>query len=1089
MRNLTKSQKAALAGKGKLVLAGAGSGKTTVLTEKYVALLENSDFHPRDLVAMTFSRKAAANLQAKIHAALLQRQRTDSAREEHWRAQRDRMPWARIGTIHSICAGMLRAFPLEAEVDPDFTMSERADDRDDALQQRLRRLAWKRDPDYAAMLELFSKRTSVARLARLIMDRPDIVAAIRNAERDREGAARFLDEAYARGYAGLRLDAGTPSSEAHARFIDSVVRLLHVVDPLLRAEGQAAKQLTFDDIEFHALRLLEKGSAAAKRIRDSIRFLLVDEFQDTSTRQWRLIRSLVRNEDGDLDLDRLFVVGDDKQSIYGFRSADVTVVESARRVFERSGRPEEEWFVRLNDNFRTVPEVLRPLNEIFDRLLPKNRADALPFEALSGALESKRRTPDGVSPTIELKLGIGREPEEVFAWLAKRLRSELGTLMIADPEDEEGERIRALRPEDVGILLRTRTRQPLLEKALRDAGIPFRVSGGRGFMQQQEVLDLVHLLTALSDPRDQLALVGMLRSPIFNLSDAAVAAIMLTDNDPYRGWRSLAREGEPSAELRSALDEDDRAAIGRSWDLWMQWRALVEHRGPTETLLEALEAGGAWAAYAEGGRGEQRIANIYRFLDFVRVFAEEGNFTLRRLVERIQREMESPGEESEKEAELIAEGGVAVMTIHAAKGLEFPYVILPDLATASRSQGVAELNRGHLLLGEGSYSPLADPGLAELGVQVAGEGVETLHAAMKRDFAPAEEAAERLRLMYVAATRARDHLLMISHVKRGRNKTRGEFFDVSPDSHLGEWMSALGLAISPEGAIEGTRERLLFEVSSLDAEAAAEMESAKAAPEKTPPPQVSLLALPEPDRWRLPFTAFTSWLAKPTDEETLRLIWYTGDARELEAIGEEEAAAVGRDEALLIGDLVHRLYQLHGPGCSWTEVREEVDSELETWSLPRDAETVVRERLRKLIEGGEKLRRIGGENVRRELPIALRVGPVVLRGKADLAWREGKVAHVLDYKTNRLDGKARATTVAEEHGYDHQVRLYGLALLKAWGVREAVCEVAFLDSGETAEYHVTLEDERGYRERADALVARWGEVSRKGRRRLEEAEG
>ncbi|MFH0883308.1 MAG: UvrD-helicase domain-containing protein [bacterium] len=1089
MREFTESQKAALTGKGKLVLAGAGSGKTTVLTEKYVALLATSDLRPRDIVAMTFSRKAAANLQAKIHAALLERQKTDTENADHWRAQREQMPWARIGTIHSICAGLLRAFPLEAEVDPEFTLSERADDRDEALQQRLRRLAWQRDGDYAALLELLGGRKKVERAARCLMDRPDVVTAIRKAQRNRDVAVDYLDAAYTQGYRELNQEAGTPSTGTHQHYVEALELLLRVVEPLLRAEGEAAAQLTFDDVEFHALRLMEKDRSAARRIRESIRFLLVDEFQDTSTRQWRLIRLLTAGKSGEPDLDRLFLVGDDKQSIYGFRSANVTVVESARREFERSQKPEKDWFVRLDDNFRTLPELLIPLNETFDRLLPKERKEALPFEALSGALIPRRTTPKNVIPVAELLLGVGASPETVFAELAERLKNNLGTMTIVDAEMGDGNSVRPLRPEDVGILLRTRTRQPLLEKALRDAGVLFRVTGGRGFMEQQEVLDLVHLLTALSDPRDQLALVGVLRSPLFSLSDAAVAAIMLADGDPYHGWKSLAMGQDTSGDLLKELDDDDRAALRRSWAWWSRWSELVEHRGPTETLMEALEAGGAWAAYAVGNRGEQRIANIYRFLDFVRGFSEEGHYTLRRLVERIRQEKESPGEESEKEAELIAEGGVAVMTIHAAKGLEFPYVILPDLVTAPRKRGISNLTRGHLLLSEGPFFPLADPGLAVVAEAVAGEDGETLHAAMYRDFAPAEEAAERLRLMYVAATRARDHLLMVSHVKVGYNKTRGRFLDLPPDSHLAEWMKALRLELSVDGIAGGPElpgvAVHLFGDEKKKRDVADHVKSVK---EKLP--EVRINPLPRPDRWTLPFTSFTSWLVNPSEEETLRLIWFTGDVQEIEAIGEEEIVSVGRDEALLIGDFVHRMYQLHGPGCSWVDVQDDMDRELRAWSMGAEAGGTVRARLKQLFGGGGamKLQEIPGD-ARRELPITLRIGPVVLRGKADLAWRDGNTAHVLDYKTNRMNGSAGASTVAEEHGYDHQVRLYGLALMKAWGAREAVCKVAFLDSGEGVEYRVALEDERGYAAHAETLVARWREVSQKGRSILWETSG
>jgi len=1080
MPELTQNQLAALSPGGKLILAGAGSGKTTVLTAKYVQLLSDEMIEPRQIVATTFTRKAAANLQTKIYTELLERQRNDKTRAEHWRRQRELMPWARIGTIHSICTKLIRAFPLEAGVDPEFTVRERNDEKGAAIDRRFRELARSRDPGFSALLEAFGNDKDFRKTVEFVLKRPDIVSSLLAAREKPEEATAFLEEAVNRGRTLFREESGDPTAAGHERFIVAANQLLAVVEPLLAGSSDPVATLRFDDIEFHTLRLLEGGGEVVQRIRDSIKHLLVDEFQDTSARQWKIIRSLVGDSEGGLLLDKLTLVGDDKQSIYSFRAADVTVVSRAREAFAASGKPESDWLVRLDDNFRTVGELLRPINETFDRLLPNANSNPLPFEAVAGPLSPSRETPDGLAPGAELMLGINWGHEEVFSAIAKRLKREIGTKKIVDPEDRTGKTLRPLRAEDVGVLFRSRTRLDLLENALREEGVPYRVVGGRGFLEKQEVLDLIHLLAALSDPRDMMALVGVLRSPLLNCSDMAVAALFAGDEEPLSVWRAVGDGGE--AGRSDLLDDGDRENLKRGWTLWKRWRQGVENRSPAELLLTALEESGALAAYATGIRGQQRIANIYQFINRVREFISEGSFTLRRLVERIHLEKEAPEDDSQQEAEVDAAGGVALMTIHGAKGLEFPYVILPDLANKGTNTTMKDLQNGHLLVGEGMFSALADPAFGALAEAVSEEGEKTIHHLMKELFAPAEERAERLRLAYVAATRARDHLLLTSAVK---TKSKSEALEIAETSHLHLWFEGVGISYSPEGLVveDGVGNLLVRQMEKeVDLALGGGGKSVinKDKMRDSELPQIVIRPPANPDRWVLPYSAFSTWIVDPTPEATLRLVWFAGEMEKSgEAAGEqqEEGVLFAREKARRIGDLVHQLYQRHGPGCAWEGVADEVWDTLGAWSLEKEEIAVIAKEVEAQLQGGRKigLHEIPKE-AKRELPLRLQVGKLVLRGQADLAWREGDEVRVLDYKTTRLDNGEAPADSSAKHGYDHQSILYGLSLMRAWGLKKAVCRVAYLEKAEVVEYTVTERDIRAYEEYSQLLARRWQEA-------------
>ncbi|HEB85268.1 MAG TPA: hypothetical protein ENI92_09760, partial [Bacteroidetes bacterium] len=758
----------------------------------------------RHLVAVTFTRKAAANLRFRIDEALLARERNDAAGGDAWRRHREAMPWARIGTIHGLCTSLLRAFPLEARVDPAFSIGLENEDLTERVHNHVGRAARRRDPDLARLIDLLRRRDRVEKLVLLVLTRLDLVRALDLLSGDPEGARRYLLEQWE----ALARRFDTDLAELppdHEPYLDHLQLLHRFTRPLLEELRGPRTRLSYDDLEQFTLRLLEDHPGAARRIRAGIRFLLVDEFQDTSRLQWEILRRLALDDDGRFQPERLFLVGDVKQSIYGFRSADVTVLGRAREAMGiPPGSEEGPRQVSLDDNFRSLPGVLRPLNAVFARLLaPEEEKEAHPFEAEHQELVPQRsEPPGGTAPRVEVELVDTKTVEVMFAHLADRLKALLipppsnGPHGLSPGGEPAGGENRRWQPEEIAILLRRRTNLDELEAALRDAGVPYTVFSGRGFYRRQEILDLRNLVAALADRRDRLALAGVLRSPLFQLSDAALAALFLPGGEPESVWERLAAGRPAGGPAENLLLPEDRETLAAGYTVWRELRRRVGLVPPSDLLLYALEANGGWAGYGSGPLGGQRVANLYQFIAQVRELCAAGADTFRRLSRRI-REIAELEEVQEADTGTGVGKSVKVMTVHAAKGLEFPMVVLTDLGAKPQKPGFDRMNRGGVLLAPSDFTPLAQPELVHLSL-TDDEDRRCLHRLMRERIIPTEELAEIKRLLYVAATRARDRLLVVDRLPRNRKKQ----VELPEKSPLTLWVNACGVQLDENGRIE-----------------------------------------------------------------------------------------------------------------------------------------------------------------------------------------------------------------------------------------------------------------------------------------------
>ncbi|NJL32947.1 MAG: UvrD-helicase domain-containing protein [Chloroflexaceae bacterium] len=501
----------------------------------------------------------------------------------------------------------------------------------------------------------------------------------------------------------------------------------------------ALNMLDFDDLEWRARHLLEQYPAVRARWQAEFQAVLVDEFQDTNDAQRAIIYALTGFADGHPPhAPRLFVVGDGKQSIYRFRGADVSVFQQvAADIVAQGGLP-----VALDTSFRTHARLIEWINNVSAMVFQRERA-LLPYEIPFEPLVAQRAAP-AQPQCIELHLINETEDTEATRTLeAQQLAARLQALVAGEAGPIVYDRsTRTWRPPQYGeiaLLCRASSAFAFYEEAFRAAGIPYLTTAGRGYYIRNEVQDLIHLLRVLSDPSDDLALVGVLRSPLFALDDATIVRLRLANRRSL--WDALLDSAEADTVLQFA-----RATLHELY----QQRA---HLTVPELLRAALNQTGYLATISALPNGVQRCANVEKLIEAARRTSTTslGDFSayLEELLNASPREGEAP---------LEAAGSVRLMTVHASKGLEFPVVVLPDLGRGSppnRETWLAQRSYGFALRlrdERGERAPSTAYRLA-------------LHDEQQM------EQAEHERLLYVALTRTIDYLILSGDETHRKNKT------------------------------------------------------------------------------------------------------------------------------------------------------------------------------------------------------------------------------------------------------------------------------------------------------------------------------
>ena len=787
----TDEQVAAITSPGDVLLeASAGTGKTTTIVGKILWSLgleigrERESREPLppcpapialdQVAAITFTEKAAHDLQEKLRASVEEAVGARALRRDLERAT--------VGTIHGFAAELLREHALRLEIDPTFRI---LDPREVEIQQTevVRGVLADalRDRDAGAVDLTRRYGLTGFRLS------PGAIGRIRGVMRDLRWRAREFDawsletegSRYTRtlDLEGLRerarfqgVWASDPAEAAKDEealaLSDTLYRLgrTSVHEWLNWLERENARD--FDSLILDARRLLTRPEtrAALHAVRRRYRLFIIDEFQDTDRAQWDIARAIMGVDEAQAPEARpaVTLVGDPKQSIYRFRGADIDVWNGARERFAADGR-----VLELSWNFRCEPRLVDYVNRVGHVALGGTAAEleafspesTIPYRELRGA---RPATAAAALEWIAVDAGSADEQrEEEGKRVAGRLYELIGSASIVDPDSGS---LRACRPSDVAVLSRRQEDLGHIEVGLRAYGVPFYNATTGGLADQQEVLDLVTALRVIDDPFDDLRAFAFLRSPFVGLRDEVLSRIALRDRlegsdstppspllDRAERFLEAGADSWFAAPENPRIVEIERASLERGLHAIRIAQALADRADHAEVLEDLLDRTGYRLHLLVRDDAAETLANIERFLALLE---EYRHLTLASLLALWDRwgddDLAIP------QARLFSSGDdvVTLSTIHSAKGLEWPVVALVGTG--------ADLTNTRLFTGQHWGDPVLGP------VFLPNKNERGPRAAAALDRVLIQERAEEARLLYVAATRARDRLLVAGPTDPGR---------------------------------------------------------------------------------------------------------------------------------------------------------------------------------------------------------------------------------------------------------------------------------------------------------------------------------
>ena len=850
------------------VTAGAGSGKTEVLANRYLKILLESDVSVRSVVAITFTEKAAAELKVRV-LKKIDEKTLSSAGNDRLLAKletiREEFTAAPISTIHEFCARILRQYPIKG-IGSGFDILQGVDHwlvLRDTIDSTLRCIANRPRGDdtrekLANLLRLFGRRKLERILNKLLSNRDvtnnllkslyresdeQIITAweeFLGAEFGRSLRERFPIDQWVKSLnntlgvatgknaskvkdltkqlqnkgnitasrpilseislliltrAGdiakqnfLGKGTDTTAVETDIKFLTEAAQhfrsfpsltdddafLIRVTYPLLAIydlihEQYTNYKLTQGALDFEDLQIEVKNLLGDDKIRSRLArqysHIMIDEYQDTNGLQYDIIKPLVSG----FESGNLFIVGDQKQSIYGFRGADVRIFRQtlAGMSTYQSGKTddflweteivqaeesEKRGDIHIPEAFRFLRNLVGFVNLIFGRIMGDGSLNE--FEVAYEPLIMGRKN----EASGDVELIIGQEPEvQENELIASRIRHLIESNDLV--WDRDTEKPRPMRYSDIAILIRSRTRLPEIESALIKARIPYCVTSGIGFYQRQEIYDIWNYLQFLEDSTNDVALIGILRGPFFSISDVELFEISQRSNqgsfwERVKNYAVQSGASATNGDSHSQVQDSSGQSEARASDfLLYACETLEKHlkiygRLPIATLIRRIvNDTGMIGTLSVGFSGGQRWANFEKLLEMARDFDRSEFSELSDFIERLNLLIEEEDREGQARIE-SSEDVVQVMTIHAAKGLEFPVVVLPYLSRKFKFDQDPFIDEE---VGIGFSPARPDKNYERSNPSIA--------RVMKKRQAQ-KTVAEEKRLFYVAATRARDRLIL-----------------------------------------------------------------------------------------------------------------------------------------------------------------------------------------------------------------------------------------------------------------------------------------------------------------------------------------
>ncbi len=1098
------------------VTAGAGSGKTLSLVGRYLHLLEQG-YPIRSILAITFTEKAAREMRSRIRAALHNSEFIiqNSLHPSSFIFHLSDIDSARIGTIHSLCAEILRAHPAEAGLDPQFDVLEEglasalqaeavesalawavSDEsaaalfgvfKENELRQILGALTSRRldvttesaladfhvlrqgfippnpgspkptlppsnpvspnlNPRASTIIEQFSNSLSLYLAAhldsqtwldplsvlnslrstspedKLELARQSVLAAWDEIQKARatqtwddvlssltalrksistqgqkvnwddietvRDAMKTLRDLYDENLKFLAEKSRFSLDEQVAAFLPAVYRLFDQTLREYQIRKDERQSLDFDDLESLTAQLLTNHHEVRAQWQSDLRAVLVDEFQDTNDRQRQIVYALTgfnpqeltaktaknakeeqKKNLGDLSVLRgsenqvdLFIVGDSKQGIYKFRGADVTVFRQVQSDIRASGGE----LIDLDLTFRAHKPLLDSLNSLLSPILGETDDPARPYLVPFAPLRAYRQDPERETiqpPFIEFHLGLGDSADEgrqsAAGALAKRLR------VLHETE--------GFAWGDMALLFRSSTAFPVYESALEAAGIPFITVAGRGFYDRPEIRDLLNALATIADPADDLALAGFLRSPAFAIPDAEIYRLRYPNGSttPSSIFASLTRNTQHESDIHPS------SFIIHPYNIITELHALSGRAPAASILKRLLDLTNYRAILSSVPNGARLVRNVDKLL----ADAHRSRLvSLTDFLAYIQTLRDVSFREGEAPADASSSGAVQLMTVHKAKGLEFPLTVIADASYQHRG------NSAKIHLADSLLLDVRDEDFHPTAWQLAAQRDSDL------------DDAEDRRLLYVAATRAKEKLLISGHVKQKKDGlsltgwlAHFSFLDDLTPEHS-QLSDGISTSIYPSSPADASDSPKPASTSQTDSPRESDLLEPLA---PAPPPTDDKTSARESDPpqrvWRI-----VSKTKKP------------------------------RAPAWLVGRLVHEaLRRWHFPDDGF-------DSFLRPFALESgltdDAEIHAA-----IHESRRMLERLRAHPLFQELDSAERHHEVPYytpdgRGIIDLLYRTDSGWHIIDFKTDEVRSDDEARETVRRAGYDVQVARYARAI-------------------------------------------------------------
>ena len=1146
------------------ITAGAGTGKTTTLTLRYLEMLESDlGIGPENIATITFTNDAANEMQERIREEVAERLSEAPESDEYdysrWRSIKDELENGYIHTIHGFCSRLLREYVVEAPVQPEFDTLDEADAK--VLMQEVVRetidARWEANEDIRRLARLWNRDSLEQVLVGLLENRPrstewatrwegstvdeyldhiwstfypidrgtaeellkeesvqealhticglhdeefeidpddkgmqfmqDVTRVVRdtgvhtddavgyhwqraldslcdhltsNSGERYTGRQRFryrgsksnwsaheeeqeqLDAAVSALLDGLNPEerdfiGGLDTEWNSSHYVLSLARLYSTVLDEYTQTKSEQNALDYHDLIQTCIDFLNADGRLCEQVQSQFEYVMVDEMQDTDLLQWELIKLLTAGDTDDFDAQNVFLVGDEKQSIYRFRGADVTTFGSAREDLAAANPDDVETTKQLRGNFRTIQETREFLNALFDKVFEPMDDEYRDYEAKPQELTDERRQGRDVTGSVEYLLVPDDDVPELhgtdylnqtprFAGHGEReahaLASRLTSLLDDPPEvyDDDEECLRPAKPEDVTILLRARTRLKEHERALDTYGIPYTVVSGTGFWDAPEITALVNLFRFFENPDDDIALYGVLRSPLFGFPDEDLARLH-SEDQPL--WIAL------------QTAEDDLGDAARLLDEWRQIAAVnddvtADTTVPWGTLLSRIiDDTGYIASVGADERPRQAAVNINRFREQVRAWEEGGVKTVSELLTRIDRRKEI---ESHADEATIPEDadGVQIRTIHSAKGLEFPIVAIPEVGTEFNFQGdvddYGKVYLDELDVGDGESEPVL--GLKAPSADDPYEHQNTLARTRLQEEVRMQERAELKRLLYVAATRTRDHLLFSGvhsiDVDEEDGLGLGDPNDAADARYWRDWLqpillededgdaghilSQLSVGAEHTTTISGSEYTVRVPTAPVhdwDASAATERDY----------PQIDI---PAPEVSTPPTSITATNFAKALSPDDTAI--YTDEL-------EEDAASLETDglQANHLGTIVHKLCELRPDRDRWRSIAARLGSALDDMVTDGDLDRIEEYTERCLQFRADVVDDESPTTIHEELSVVTRLEAGRIVGDIDLLLVTPDSYHVIDYKTNDTSQRS-VDDLAEK--YWPQLEVYAAAL-------------------------------------------------------------